>query len=133
MFDVNGRFYCVDLPGYGYARVSQAERRALSQLLRSYFAARGPAGVVWLLDLRRDPSPDDLAVGDLLTEHSLPVLPALTKADQVARGRRPERVRAILDGLGLDLAPEHCVVTSARTGEGIEGLRKAVERLVGQR
>lgn len=130
VFNVDDRCYYVDLPGYGYARVSQAERRALSRLVQDYVATRGAAGVVWLLDLRRDPSADDLAMGELLTQHSLPALVTLTKADQVPRGRRSERVRGILEGLGMDLAPEQCVLTSARTREGLAGLRKAIERLV---
>ncbi len=130
VFRVGDRCYYVDLPGYGYVRASQAERRGLSRLLRDYVTARGSAGIVWLLDLRHDPSSDDLATGELLTEHSVPVLVTLTKADKVPRRRRSERVRAILEGLGMDLAPEQCVLTSARTREGIEGLRKAIDRLV---
>ena len=130
VFTVEDRFYFVDLPGYGYARVSQAERRALSRLVREYVAARD-AAVVWLLDLRREPSGDDLAMGELLTQHSVPVLLALTKADKVPRGQRPGRLEAILVTLGMNLTAEHCVLTSARTGEGVAVLRKAIERLVG--
>ncbi len=130
VFNVDDRFYYVDLPGYGYARVSQAERRALWRLVRDCVASRNVAGAVWLLDLRRDPSADDLAMGELLTQHSVPVLVTLTKTDKLPLERRPERVRAILEGLGMDLAPEQCVLTSALTREGIEGLREAIERLV---
>lgn len=131
VFRVEDRFYFVDLPGYGYARVSQAERRALSALVRDYLAVRD-AAVLWLLDLRREPTGDDLAMGDVLAQHSVPVLAAFTKADQVPRGRRSQRVEAILARLDLNLT-EHCVVTSARTGEGVPVLRKAIERMVGGR
>jgi GTP-binding protein len=130
VFKVDDRFYFVDLPGYGYARVSQAERRALSRLVRDYVAARG-AAVLWLLDLRREPSGDDLAMGELLAQHSVPVLVALTKADKVPRSHRPGRVEAILEVLSTNLTTEQCVPTSARTGEGIPVLRQAIERLVG--
>ncbi len=130
VFGVEDRFYFVDLPGYGYARVSLAERRSLARLVRGYLAAR-EAAVLWLLDLRREPSADDLAMGELLAQHSVPVLVALTKADRVPRGRRLGRVEAILDALGTNLTAEHCVVTSARTGEGVGVLRKAIEGLVG--
>lgn len=133
MFNAGGRFYYVDLPGYGYARVSHAQRRRLARLIRDYLVTRGAAGVAWLLDLRRDPSADDLAIAKLLAEHSIPVLVALTKADQVPRGRRQQRVQEIVDGLGTNITTEHCVLTSARTQEGIGALRKAIERLVERR
>jgi GTP-binding protein len=130
VFNVENRFYFVDLPGYGYARLSQAERRVLSRLVRDYVAARN-AAVLWLLDLRREPSGDDLAMGDVLTQHSVPVLVALTKADKVPRDRWPRRVEAVLEALGTKLTPEQCVPTSATTGEGVPVLKKAIERLAG--
>jgi GTP-binding protein len=129
VFNVENQFYFVDLPGYGYARVSQAERRVLSRLVRDYAAARS-AAVLWLLDLRREPSSDDLAMGDVLTQHSVPVLVAFTKADKVPRDHWPRRLEAVLEALGTDLTPDRCVVTSARRGEGIVALRKAIQRLV---
>ncbi len=133
VFTIGGRFYYVDLPGYGWARVSQAQRRTLARLIRDYILTREAAGLVWLLDLRRDPSADDLAIATLLAERSVRVLVALTKADQVPRGRRRERVDAILSILGIQLTPEQCVLTSARTKEGIAALRAAIERLVEER
>jgi GTP-binding protein len=133
VFSVADRYYYVDLPGYGYARVSQSQRRALARLIHDYLMSRRAAGAVWLLDLRRDPSPDDLAMGELLAEHSIPVLAALTKADQVTRGQRNRRVQEIVERLGTNVTAEHCVLTSARTKEGIIALRKAIERLVERR
>ncbi len=130
VFNVGDRFYYVDLPGYGYASGSHAQRRALGRLIEEYVTGRDPAGAVWLVDARRDPSADDLALGSLLTEHSIPALITLTKVDKVPRRARPERVRAVLEGLEMDIAPERCVLTSARTGEGIVALRKAIDGLV---
>lgn len=129
VFDVEGRFFFVDLPGYGFARVAQSERRALSRLVRDYVAGR-EAAVLWLLDLRREPSGDDLAMGELIAQHRVPVLVAFTKADKVPRGQRAARVRAVLEGLGAAIPEDHCIETSARTAEGIVVLRKAIERLV---
>jgi GTP-binding protein len=132
VYEVDLGCYFVDLPGYGYARVPRHERVQLARLLRDYLIRRSPAGVVWLLDIRHEPSADDLAMGRLLADHSLRVVVTLTKADQVPRGRRRERVLAVLEPLGLDLSPEQCVVTSARTGEGMGELGVAIERLVQQ-
>lgn len=133
VFSVAHRCYLVDLPGYGYARLARDQRRDLARLVRDYVVSRRAAGVVWLLDLRRDPSPDDLAMAGLLAQQSIPVLVALTKADRVPRAQRQGRVRAILDGLGTNLTAEHCVLTSARTKEGIVDLRSAMDRLLGGR
>lgn len=130
MFDA-GTFYLVDLPGYGYAKASQRERRGLQTLLRTYVETRTSlVGAVWLLDVRRDPSEDDRAVGALLDARQLPVLVAVTKADKFGRGRRTQRARAILDAVGIP--NDQCVVTSARTGEGIDDLRESIAHFVGQ-
>lgn len=128
VFDT-GTCYLVDLPGYGYARTSHTERRGLQKLVREYVTARASlVGTVWLLDVRRDPSPDDLAVGALLHERQLPILVAITKADKFGRGRRAERTRAILAAVGIPR--DQCVVTSSQTGEGIDDLRESIEHFV---
>ena len=129
VFDA-GTFYLVDLPGYGYARVGRAERTGLGRLIRAYVTQRDAlAGAVWLLDGRRDPSANDREIADLLDGRSLPVLVAITKADKLGRGRRKERTEAILAAVGVP--EDQCVVTSARTGEGIADLRDSIAAFVG--
>ncbi len=131
VFDLAGRLYLVDLPGYGWARLSRRERRRVSLLLHSYFAERDPAGLVWLLDIRRDPSAEDNELAVVVTERSLPTVVAFTKSDKLRWAQRLERVKAIRQKLPVDLADSQWVVTSARTGEGIAELRTAIERLTG--
>jgi GTP-binding protein len=117
--------YLVDVPGYGWARASQGERAARRRLVEGYVSARPLLhGVLWLLDLRRDPSPDDAAMGTMLAARNLPVLAVLTKADQVARQERRVRRRQITTALGLE--EDACVLTSASSGEGMEELRDSV-------
>jgi len=117
--------YLVDLPGYGWARAGAAERAHWRRLATAYLERRETlAGVVWLLDIRRDPSPDDAAVGATLARRAVPTLVALTKADQVPRPQRIARAAAIAGALALDHA--EFVVTSARTREGAEDLRDSV-------
>ncbi len=129
VFDVEGRYYVVDLPGYGYARVSKADRERFLQLMAGYLQQRPTLrGVVWLLDIRRTPSDGDHAIAAIFEERGVPVLAAVTKADKVARGRQAARVADILESLGLD--QEQVVVTSAHTKAGIEELRNAVEQFV---
>lgn len=129
VYAVKERFYLVDLPGYGYARVSKTQRRAFLQLLERYLADRPAlAGVVWLLDIRRDPSEGDRDIGRRLAATGRPVLAAITKADKVGRGERRERVAAVRGALALP--EDQCVVTSATTKEGVPELWEAIQGLV---
>ena len=122
--------YLVDLPGYGWARAAEMERAVWQRLVTAYLARRETlAGVVWLLDIRREPSADDLALGARLQDRALPTLVALTKADQVSRGARAARAAAIAVRLNLDAA--EFVMTSSRTREGAEDLRDSVLAHVG--
>ena len=129
MFDVDGRFYLVDLPGYGFAKASMAERRRLLRLVRSYLSSRANlTGVVWLLDVRRAPSVDDLDLARQLIDRGIPVLVAITKADKLARTHRRTRTLAILKALAVP--EDQCVVTSARAKEGIAELGASIDALV---
>jgi len=122
--------YLVDVPGYGWARAGQKDRAAWRILVEGYLATRPRlAGVLWLLDMRRDPSPDDHEVGAVLAARGVPVLAILTKADQVPRGKRLHRLRTIAVALALEESA--CLVTSATSREGMEDLRESVLGLVG--
>jgi len=122
--------YLVDLPGYGWARAGAAERQVWRRLVSAYLAHRPTlAGVVWLLDIRRDPSPEDLTVGAELRARGVPTLVALTKADQVGRAARAARASAI--ALRLELDATEFVLTSSKTREGAEDLRDSVLAHVG--
>jgi len=123
-----GPFYLLDLPGYGYARVSKAERAAFADLLRRVVARPRLSGVVWLLDIRHDPSAGDKDMQDLLAGAGARVLAAATKSDKLSRARRVAQARALQLALGLD--DDQLVVTSAETREGLDELREAVAALV---
>jgi len=121
-------FYLLDLPGYGYARVSKTERTAFANLLRHVLVRPRLAGVVWLLDIRHEPSDGDRDMQDLLAGTNARVLAAATKSDKLSRTRRDEQALALRQSLGLD--EEQLVVTSAQTKEGMVELREAVTALV---
>jgi GTP-binding protein len=115
------RFYLIDLPGYGFARAGKSARRGYRELVTRYLTERPTlAGVVWLLDIRRDPSTEDLGMQQLLIESRHPVVVALTKADKL--GRTAARARAVeLTGV-LGLSEDQVLLTSSRSGLGIEDL-----------
>jgi len=123
-----GAYYLLDLPGYGYAKAGKPERAVFAQILQHVLDRGSLAGVVWLLDVRRDPSDDDRAMQDRLAAHGTRVLAAITKRDKLPRGQGLRREQAIRAALGLE--PEQLVATSARTGEGVAELQEAIGALV---
>jgi GTP-binding protein len=130
-FDVNGTFALVDLPGYGYARISK-ERKAEWRPLIEGFLRTSPAlrGVVQLLDVRRDPTEDDLQMLDFLGELGAPTLIAATKIDKLRKAEAAARLRALADAVGIDEA--QVIPFSAVTGEGRDELAAAIVELVRQ-
>jgi GTP-binding protein len=125
-FRLNERFYFVDLPGYGYARVSKKEKEAWRQLLEEYLeSSRHLIGLVLLIDCRRDPTEHDLQLVDWLGSRGLPVIVALTKADKVGRDHLKRKVRSIESQMGLAVVP-----FSAVAGTGKNELLRAVWQLV---
>jgi len=121
-------YYLLDLPGYGYAKASHTDRRAFRLLITHVLDRTRLAGVLWLLDIRREPSDDDRAMQELFAERETPVLAALTKGDTLARAARARREGELRSA--LELEADQMIVTSAREKEGIEELREAIGRLV---
>ena len=121
-----GELWLVDMPGYGYAKVSKQERGRWQQLVESYLEGRSSLRVAVLLqDLRRDVSDDEELLIDWLEARKIPVLVALTKVDKLKPMRRAARVRALRTQLALPAA--RVLPTSAEKGYGIDDLRRAIE------
>ncbi len=112
----------VDLPGYGYAKVSRAEKERWAGLIDGYFAQeRDIRLVVMLVDSRHKPTADDITMLDFLEETGLPTVIALTKIDKLNKSERAARLAAFPDELGCD--EEMLVPFSSVTGEGADTLR----------
>lgn len=130
-FQVNDDFILVDLPGYGYARVSKTRRHSWQPLIDSYLRMTHQLrGIVLLLDVRRDPTEEDLAMLDYLADLGIPTLVVITKIDKLGATARRERVQAILDATGVD--ETQVVASSAHSGTGRDELAEAVVALVAQ-
>jgi GTP-binding protein len=122
----SGALCLVDLPGYGYAKVAQEERRRWKRLVESYLEGRERLrAAVLLQDLRRDAGEDELLLLAWLAERGIPALVALTKADKLPLGRRGARARELAKQLGL--APGRVIATSAERGLGIPELWRAID------
>jgi GTP-binding protein len=123
-------FYLVDMPGYGFARASKSARLAYRALVDGYLIGRAElAGVVWLLDIRHQPSVDDLEMQQTLIESGRPVLAALTKADKLTRSAQSSRARELAKAVGLPQDQIH--PTSARTRLGISELAESIVAAIG--
>ncbi len=130
-FRINGTFTLVDLPGYGYAKVSKERKEVWGGLIDEYIRTSPTLrGVVQLLDIRRDPTDDDKQMLDFLADIEKPTIVTLTKADKLSKNEVAERSQKIARQLLLD--PEQVIVFSSHTGYGRDELAEAVSSLMSQ-
>lgn len=121
-FAINaGEMYFVDLPGYGFAQVPMSVKAGWKQMVESYLAGRAPLkAVVVILDIRREPSADDLMLLGWLLSLGIRAIVAVTKADKFSRNQAAQRMAILRPQLAAyDAAPVLC---SAQTGQGREEL-----------
>jgi GTP-binding protein len=119
-FRINGQFGFVDLPGYGWAQVSRAERAAWGPMVEQFFRTRQKLeGMVQLIDVRHPPSADDQRTRAWLLQWQRPLLVVATKVDKISRTQRPSHLKQITETLNLE-AEAPLIVFSAQTGEGKE-------------
>ena len=124
-FEVDG-IYLVDLPGYGFAKVSKAEQKRWANLIDGYFdQERSFNLVVALVDIRHDAQKLDVQMLDFLQENELPFCVALTKADKLSRSKQQQQQSRLAKQFGLPR--EQLIVTSAQTGQGIDELKRRIE------
>lgn len=113
-FSINEALFFVDLPGYGFARAPRSVREKWQPMVHGYLRGRiNLRAVVWLLDVRRDPSPEDLQFLDWLEENEIPTIPVVTKVDKVSRNELSRRLVKIANctGLSKDLLTPFSVQT----------------------
>ena len=124
-FDVDGVSF-VDLPGYGYAKVSKGERQRWADLIGGYFEQERSFNlVVALVDIRLEAQKIDREMLEFLKDEELPFVVALTKADKLSRPKQQHQVAVL--SKQLEVPREQMVVTSAETGLGIDELRRRIE------
>lgn len=130
-FRVNDKFYLVDLPGYGYARVPEAVRKQWRPMVETYLQERKSLRlVVVILDVRRDPSDEDIQLMGWLVFYAINYMVVLTKADKLSSNELAVRKRIIGDILKSSLNP--AVFTfSAKTRAGKEAILREIEKFLG--
>lgn len=119
--------YLVDLPGYGYAKVSGAERQRWDDLINQYFDQRRQSALLLqLLDSRHAPSADDMQMLQYLQYHQIPFVVVLTKADKLKKAQQQQAIEEFT----AICAPYGCqavILTSAEKGQGIDQLRELLD------
>ncbi|MCI1287433.1 MAG: ribosome biogenesis GTP-binding protein YihA/YsxC [[Lactobacillus] timonensis] len=101
-YHVNNRLFFVDVPGYGFAKVSKKERERFGQMIEQYLTSREQLrGVIMLVDARQQPTEDDVMMYQYLHYYQLPTLVVATKIDKVKASQRTKMKRAIIKKLQL--------------------------------
>lgn len=127
-FRINGALMFVDLPGYGYARVSEEERRRWRPMVEQYISGRDNLkAVVVVLDIRRTPNAEDGQLLQWLDHQEIPCLLVATKADKLSKTAQRKQLALIADALETD--PEEIVVFSAKSRTGRETLWRALAEM----
>ena len=127
---LNSEWYMVDLPGYGFARVSKAEREKWGKMIEKYLSNRGQLrGVVQLLDIRHPPTENDIKMKQWLEHYEIPILLVATKTDKVSRNEKNKNIAVIKKT--LNLSPDQLPIAfSAESGEGLAEVKEALEEIL---
>lgn len=125
-FLINGQFYLVDLPGYGFAKVPEAVKVKWGKLVEGYLNAReNLRGVVQLVDIRHAPSALDIQMYQWLKHFGVPTAVVATKVDKLSRSQAIKQLAVVKKTLSLENEP--LVTFSAQTGQGKDELWKIIE------
>jgi len=129
-YRINEEFFFVDLPGYGFAKVSQNVKERWAKFIEEYLSNREELkGVIHIIDIRHLPTSDDVIMYDWLQYYGLPTLVVVTKADKIARGQWQKQLKQVKEKLNLP-KNQQVVIFSANTGQGVEEIQQWVETII---
>lgn len=126
-YKINDVFHFVDVPGYGYAKVSKTEREKWGKMLEEYFTNREQLKAALLVtDVRHAPTKDDCIMYDFLTHYELPIIVVATKLDKIPKGKRDTHLKRTRETLGMR-KDDPLLPFSSDTGEGKEEAWRLLE------
>ena len=127
-YNINNQLYYVDLPGYGYARVSQEIKAKWGKMIERYLRTSRQLKCIFLLvDIRHDPSANDVTMYEWIVQNGFRPVIIATKADKINRSQLQKHLKAIRTGLGL--TQEHTLIPfSAQTKQGREEIYQVLEQ-----
>ena len=129
-YDVDG-YKFVDLPGYGYAKLSKSERDRFGELMEGYFqSGRNIKLVVQLVDMRHKPSQDDYGMIDFMQQMDIPFIVVCTKADKLKVKEFKRREKEIKEELSM--VDENLIIPfSSQSGLGLDTIKMLIEKSLG--
>ncbi len=131
-YNINDEFRIVDLPGYGYAKVSKSVTENWGDMMEQYFSARhGLIKTVQLVDIRHEPSKQDIQMYEYLRHYGLDGLVVATKADKISKNQMNKNISVIRKALGMK-PEDKVIVCSALKKTGQDELLDEIERLLGE-
>lgn len=125
-YNIDDKIRFVDVPGYGYAKVSKTERAKWGKMIEEYMTSRDNlCAVVSLVDLRHEPTADDVQMYQFLKYYEIPVIVVATKADKIPRGKWNKHESIIKKKLDFDQT-DRFIVFSSETKEGYDAAWDAI-------
>lgn len=132
-YNVEDQLYFVDVPGYGYAKVSKKQREAFGHMIEEYITSRKQLrGVICLVDARHDPSDDDISMYEWLHYYNIPILVVATKSDKISRSRFNKYESNIKRTLGFDEEDSDFQFFSSETKYGKDEVWQWIEAHLNQ-
>ena len=129
-YGINGSFYLIDVPGYGYAAVDKKTQAKFGMMIEEYLEKRNELKRVFMLiDFRHKPMEDDLLMYNFLKYYNVPVTIVATKADKVTGSKKEKNLKVILEALDL-VVGDDLVVFSSVTKLGVKDVLKKIEGLI---
>lgn len=117
-FIINDMFHFVDVPGYGFAKVSKSERAAWGKMIETYLTSREQLRAALLIvDLRHPPTKDDIMMYDFFKHYEIPCIVIATKADKIPKGKWQKHLKITKETLDLEQGDE-IILFSSETGQG---------------
>ena len=129
-FDIDNKFYLVDLPGYGFAKVSEEEKEKWQSLINDYLHYRANLkGIVMIVDARHKPTGQDQMMLNWIREFRIPKIIAATKADKLSNNEKAKQKKVIKNTLGL-IEEEKFTFFSAKTAEGKKSIFSFINQII---
>ncbi|KIO61039.1 ribosome biogenesis GTP-binding protein YihA/YsxC [Caldifermentibacillus hisashii] len=127
---INEAFYFVDVPGYGYAKVSKTERAKWGNMIESYLTGRHELkSVILIVDLRHPPTNDDVLMYQFLKHYLIPVIVIATKADKIPRGKWEKHAKVVKEKLAIK-KEDPVIIFSSETGVGKEEVWQVIGKWI---
>lgn len=127
-YKIEEQLFFVDVPGYGYAKVSKTEREAWGQMIEVYLTEREPLrAVVQIVDVRHPPTQDDCVMYDFLVHYDIPAIIIATKLDKIPKGKVNKHLKIIKDKLGMRKG-DPLIPFSSEKGIGMDQAWKEIEK-----